>query len=504
MDKRIRNAKLNILSSLALQVVTVICGLLVPRLLLQAFRSEIYGATTSITQFLSYIALLEGGIGGVARSALYKPLAEGDNRALSAVVNEIKRFFFTVGCVFLLYVLILSVSFKSIARIEVLDWLSTVLLVWAISFSSFLQYFIGLPYGLLLQADQKNYISAFFSIISTIANAVLVYYLVNQNCSIIVIKYVSSLVFATKPILQNLYVKSHYQLVKTERASNVLTQKWTGLGQHLAYFVHTNTDVVVLTLFADLKTVAVYGIYHMVIANIQNLTAAFSSGMEALFGELYAKNERLKLIRLFSYYETLISVVTVALFSTTCIMIIPFIKLYTQGVDDNNYIAPLFSVILLVSAVLYCLRLPYHNLVIAAGKFKETKMAAYGEAFINIVISIILVIKIKLIGVAIGTLVATSFRFVYYAFFLSKNIINRSLSIVIARMLVNMITFVIIAFGGFAVVSKTNVTSYLQWGFVSLIVFIVSVVITVGANWLIYSEDVESIWKYIVRKVFRS
>lgn len=66
---------------------------IVPRLMIGTFGSEAYGATSSITQFLAYITLLEAGIGGVARSALYKPLADNDDYMISAVVCEIKRFF---------------------------------------------------------------------------------------------------------------------------------------------------------------------------------------------------------------------------------------------------------------------------------------------------------------------------------------------------------------------------------------------------------------------------
>ena len=65
MDSREINAKRNIYISLLYQAVAMICGLITPRIMLQAFGSEINGAISSIATFLGYIALLEGGIGGV-------------------------------------------------------------------------------------------------------------------------------------------------------------------------------------------------------------------------------------------------------------------------------------------------------------------------------------------------------------------------------------------------------------------------------------------------------
>ena len=72
-------------------------------------------------------------------------------------------------------------------------------------------------------------------------------------------------------------------------------------------------------------------------------------------------------------------------------------------------------------------------MIIAAGHFKQTKIAAYGEAILNLTVSIILVFNFGLIGVAIGTVIATLFRFVYYAYYLSKNIFYRSISRFIKR-----------------------------------------------------------------------
>ena len=103
MASRTQKAKWNISTSLISQIVSMICGLIVPQLLLRSFGSELYGATTSIAHFLAYISLLEGGVSGVARAGLYQPLANGDIQELSNVYHEIKKFFKTVGICFVIY-----------------------------------------------------------------------------------------------------------------------------------------------------------------------------------------------------------------------------------------------------------------------------------------------------------------------------------------------------------------------------------------------------------------
>ena len=74
---------LNSAASLLLEFVSVICGFIVPRLIIGTYGSDINALTSSITQFLSYIALVEAGVGGVIRAALYRPLAEKNTAATS-------------------------------------------------------------------------------------------------------------------------------------------------------------------------------------------------------------------------------------------------------------------------------------------------------------------------------------------------------------------------------------------------------------------------------------
>ena len=49
----------NIISSLLLQLVTVICGLILTRAIIGKYGSNVNGLISSITQFLTYITLLE-------------------------------------------------------------------------------------------------------------------------------------------------------------------------------------------------------------------------------------------------------------------------------------------------------------------------------------------------------------------------------------------------------------------------------------------------------------
>ena len=497
---RRENAKKNITISLVCQLITMVCGLITPRFMLRAFGSEANGAITSITTFLGYIMLLEGGIGGVARAALYKPLAENDHEKISQIMVEMKRFFRRVGCFFVLYVIVFACFFKEIAQTDALDWMTSFFLVIIISASTFAQYFIGISNSVLVIASQKQYINNTINLIGTVLNTILVVILTHLGCSLITVKLFSSFVFIAKPITLWLYVKRNFNVIRINSTKTLLKDKWTGLGQHIAYFLYSHTDVVVLTLFSDLKAVSVYSVYYLVTNSIQSIASSFSSGMEAVFGDMYAKKEIDGLHRAFTMYDTLVSMISVVLFGSTMVLIIPFVRLYTIDVTDTNYIHLLFGILLTIACLLHCLRTTYHNMIIAAGHFKQTNIASYGEAAINIVISILLVIKFGLVGVAIGTVTATLFRFSYYAIYLSKNILFRKIRLWIKRELINVSNLFLIYYVGNGIVDLFAINNYIIWVETAITIAIVSSVITILLNLCFYKEACS----VLIKQLFRS
>lgn len=501
-DNRETRAKKNIATSLLSQLVVLFCGIILPRLLIGAFGSETYGATSSITQFLAYITLLEGGIGGVARAVLYKPLAQKDMATIGAIMGEIKRFFRVIAWIFAGYVLILACGFRSISNSAELDWATSFILVVVISISTFGQYFIGISNTILLQAAQKTYITNMVSIGATVINTLCVVILVFLDCSLVVVKLVSSCIFFMRPVVLWLYVRKHFPVgkAKVEKGKVYLTQKWNGLGQHIAFFLHSNTDIAVLTILADLRTVAVYSVYNMVIANIQNLAMSFVSGMEAVFGDMLARNEEKQLHESFQTYETILSIVGVVLFSATAVLIVPFITVYTAGIADADYTQPLFAVLMVATALSYCLRLPYHSMVIAAGHFKETSVAAYGEAVMNIGLSVLFVPKFGLVGVAVGTLVATWFRFLYYVIYLSRNIFFRKIKLFLKRIFVNGAVVTANYIMGHHIVAAFAISGYGSWALCGAVTAIAICALTLGINVCFFRQDCLSVLRKFVKK----
>ena len=486
---RSKKAMYNIVTTLILQFVVLISGFIVPKLIIGKFGSNVNGLLSSITQFLAYISLLEYGIGPVVKASLYKPIAEKDNKTIKNILRTSEKFFRVIALIFAIYLVFLSVGYPFLVQKE-FGYLYTFSLVLIISVSTFFEYYFGMTYKLYLQTEQKTYVTSVIQIITYILNIIFVVLLVKLNASIQIIKLFSGFAFILRPLIQNIYIKKKYNInLKDADESYKLDKKWDGLAQHIAAVVHGNTDITILTIFSKLSEVSVYSVYAMITKGVKSIISAFSGGIDASFGDMIAKNEKDTLNKSFSTYELFYFTIITICYSCTMLLIVPFVSVYMKGITDANYIRPLFGYLLVISEFIWAIRMPYSSITLAAGHFKETRKGAWVEAITNIVLSIILVIKFGIVGVAIGTLVAMLIRTIEFIYHTNKYILKRNIFINIKKIISIIVeTIIIVLIVRFLPLSfKFN--SYINWIVYAIIVFIISSIITITINLIVYKDD---------------
>ena len=502
-DERTHKAKLNTLSTLINHLVATLCGIIVPRLMIGAFGSELYGATTSIAQFLSYIALLEGGIGRVARGALYSPLAQKDDGGISRIYHALKRFFRGIGVFFAVYAVVLAVIYYDIAEVEAISRKYTFWLVLAISFSTLVDYFFGITNMTLINADQHKYIVNLAVIGTRILNTLMIVVLISTSNELLTVKMVSSLVIIIRPLFYSRYVKKHYNLPQVEKKDAVLKHKWNGLGQHFAYFLHTNTDIVLLTLFADLATVSVYSVYSLIAVSIRNIASSFAGGMEAELGNIVAGRETKTLRNVYRRYQCMLNMIAMILFGTAAVMVMPFVRLYTEGIRDANYIQPAFALVLILAEGVNCISLPCSTIPISANKLKQTQWGAFGEAIVNIGVSCILMQWNPLLGVAMGTLCAEVFKSLYYIVYAEKNILGRPVWKALGRFGCSVLLLAAMSLGGMRLMMEVEFAGYIDWIVWAVVAVICVAIPTVLANLAMYRGEFRSAVDFVFGSIVR-
>lgn len=416
---------LNSISALFLQVVTIISGFIIPKIILLYFGSAVNGLVSSISQFLSYIALIEGGVTGVIYASLYKPLLDNDKTKISRILVTSKIFYRRIGYIFMAYSLVLAVIYPIFINKD-FDFLFALGLTIVLSITLLIQYMFSLTLKTLLVADKKLYIISFTQVGIITLNIIFTYISARIYPNIHILKFISGIMYVFQPLIYAKYVNKNYDISWSEKQDNtLLKERWNGFAINVANFIHTSTDITILTIFTNLKIVSVYYVYSLVINGLGSLVKSISSGIEPTIGHSYAKNDSNDINFKMDLYEFVIFFLVGFLFTVASIQITPFVMVYTKKINDANYCQPIFGYVIVLAEALYLLKYPHLSIAYTANKFKEITVPAFIEAFINIVISVILVNKIGLIGVAIGTAIAMLYRMIFQVRYTKKILPNR-------------------------------------------------------------------------------
>ncbi len=500
-NSRTVNASRNIVFSLVLQLVTAISGLFLPKIMIETYGSEVNGLIASITQFLSFISLLEAGVCGVIRASLYPKLANDDMDGVSKIIKASRSFFRNITIIFLFYVVMLCIFYPILVN-NSFDAPYIVSMILILSISTLMQYYFGLTYYSLIAADQKIRIIHIIDVCAIIANFLLSYILVLLKVQVHVVKLIGCLVFAIKPLLYVLYVKKNYTLnMNIQADKHAISGKWNGMCHNIAFFVHSNIDIALLTLFAGPVYVSVYSIYYTISNGIQKVVMSVINGSSAGIGNLLASENKKSINRFFDKFEYLQLSASTLLFTTTAIMIIPFINIYTLNIKDFNYIHPTFAYIMVCSEMIYSFRCIYSTFYSAANRYKQTQKNAIVEAVVNVIISLLLVSKLKLVGIAIGTAVGMLIRLLMDMRYTSK-MIERSALKSMTRFLIHILISLSCVFISVHLVPY-NITQWWIWALIACVVCLLIAVIQIIAGLIFFREQINELYGMIKGKFFK-
>lgn len=488
----------NTIASLLFQITSVTCGFILPRLILESYGTNINGLVNSITQFLTVIAFLELGVGAVVQSSLYKPLADKDNAAISKIIVSANKFFRNLARILLVYIIFLMISYTFITNTDY-DWQYTALLIGAIGISSFAQYYFGMVDRLLLTADQRGYIQYNAQTVTLILNTLASVVLIKVGASIHMVKLVTSLIYLMRPVFLRYYVNKYYAVDRRiTYEGEPIKQKWNGMAQHLAAVVLDSTDNIVLSVFATLADVSIYSVYHIVLYGVKNLCLSMTNGIQAVFGRFWAEQRLEELHRFFGTIEWIIHNGTVFVFGCTGVLVVPFVQVYTLGINDANYVQPLFGCVLTLAHAGHCLRLPYNMMILAGGHYKETQHNYVIAVLLNIVISVLSVRAWGLIGVALGTMAAMAYQTVWMAYYNSKNLLKWPFQKFLKQVIVDII---VVLTGVFLTKGMSmGAVTYLSWTFLAVKVAVVWVIVLVVYNCIFYRENVVVIKNKLLKR----
>ena len=167
MDKKKKSLNIFI-TGLISQVVILLLGIVIPKLLIVSYGSEVNGLLSSIKQIFVYVALLEAGIGTAALQAMYEPIAKNDKEKASEIMVATDRYFKRTGLFYGIAVVLLAVLYPIVIKVELEYWMVAVIILLQGS-AGVIKYFFQGKLTILLRVDGRSYVTTNIATIVNVA-----------------------------------------------------------------------------------------------------------------------------------------------------------------------------------------------------------------------------------------------------------------------------------------------------------------------------------------------
>lgn len=431
----------NFIYSLLGQIITVIFGFLLPKLFVVNYGSEVNGLINSLTQFFAYLNLLELGLRSTAVQSLYRPIAQQDKAEINTILAAAAEQYKKTATTYLICTLGLALLYPLIVKTEISYWVIFGVALF-MGLGNVLLFWVQGKYTILLRAEGKRYILSNIHTLVYVAGSLVKVIGIMLNLNIVAITVGSFFVTFFQIAYVTWYIKKHYAWVDlaVPPKVNAIRHKTFAMVQHLSTMVFHNVDILLLTLFADLRVISVYSLYKLLVSRFRNLLNDVAESVLFMLGQKY-QTDKQKFTLWTDIYQTYYNAVVFAVFAVILGVFIPFMKLYMGSVEDINYIEPMYAWFFVVIELMLSIRQPMVNSIEQAGMFREAFSGVLIEIILKVLISAIAIFRLGVYGVLIGSVVSLVYRLNNLSIFVNRKVMGRSAKRTYVMLLANFITF---------------------------------------------------------------
>jgi len=373
---RTKLSTLNALLALILTLVNGLLGIVVTRLVIGYFGSDFNGLNSTVNQIVNVLLILEGGFTLASNVALFEPVSKEDYITANGILSATKKKFNKIGVLFLVMGIAAAIVYSFLVKTQLpREFVFTIIFMGV--FPQAVNLFFATKYRVLLQTRQMEYIISGFTALTIGLSHLINILVVLFNGQMWMIRFVT-MVFA----LINCILIIHYTKKKNpfidfsvdpqneliKGTNDVMAQKITGV-------IYTSWPIVFLSISSSGGTLlaSVYAVYNSVFIMIKALLHGVIDAPRLGFGQMLTERKRGEVWPAFKEYEFVAVFFTFAMMITTCGMILPFIRLYTQGVDDVNYYDVWIAILMVLISTVEMLHIPSGHIINMSGHFKVSR-----------------------------------------------------------------------------------------------------------------------------------
>lgn len=463
-------AKRNAVTGLITQLIIIALGLIVPRIMITNYGSDTNGLTNTLTQIFSYIALLEAGIGQSTRNALYKPITENDRDGVCKILSVSRKYYWKITKYYAGVVILMAVLLPFVLKTE-LSAKTVFAVVFFEGMSGVIRFMFTENWMQLLMAEGKGYVQANITLMGRLLTYGIKIILACMKINIVAIQFGFFCVSLIQLAIYKWYIEKNYGWIKYDLKSceNIeLPDKNAYVLTEIAWTVFSSTDMILLSILFSTALSSVYSVYNLVYSNISGLMNSVYTSLIYLLGQAYSESLR-KYEQVHDEFELMFMTGAAILMSCCSVLGIAFVRLYTKGVTDTNYIYIYLPILFGLIQILSWDRYVSGNLSGIAGYAKIVSKISVVEAVSNILLSVILAPKMGLYGITLATAISLVFKLAYLTYLGNVVILKRRLWNSLSKIFGYLGAYLIISFIGIIKPLKiSSFANFILYGFITL------------------------------------
>lgn len=362
--------------------------------------NDIYG------NIIAILSISELGIAGAITYNLYKPIMEKNTAMIATIVRFYKKCYRIIGCLILVLSFILSFFVHTLIKDATVthQFIQITFFLYAIntSFSYFFSYNRSLFY-----AYQENYYTIIIDFIFKVIKNILQITALILWKNYIIFLLMNIICTYTNNIVVYVLAKRRYKSIDLKNAKNdkmlekkIIKDVKSLAGIQIMSTLINFTDSIIISRFVGIIITGLYANYKMIITQLTNVINTIFNGVGASLGNLIAEGNENRIKKILFNMESFCFILGSFCLCSLIYLFNPFIEIWL----GRNYIMGIEIVIIISINFYLVVQRQVINYYLRTGGHHAKMIRPLGiEAVINLILSIVLAMKIGLLGVLIGT-----------------------------------------------------------------------------------------------------
>lgn len=467
--------RLGLLTTVFVQLGNIAYGLVLPRVLILNYGSEVNGLVAGALQIVSLIALLEAGLSTASIRQLYAPLAERDSSMVGRVLGSVRHYFLRVAGWGALVGAGAGVAYALVME-SAQTFTVVVLITWLVIAGPVMDFALNSKFYVFFVASQRVSKFQLSQLAATTYRFVVVVVCGHFGTDVLILLFFLSLGALLKWLILLLFFRFEPFRFDYSRPLVPVEQRGSVFGHQLLGAVVYSGPLLYIGAFVGAAAASVFSINSMVFGIAYGFLAMLMGQVVvARLGHHFARGELLEVSSFMGKISLVVVGMAFVMMAASVILLPSFFGLYLGKLGDS-YRLEVETALFALWGFFNMVKIPNQTVINAAGKFRDTLWISFVEmsVFFGILLigfqhaSIMLVLGAMLFSVLLKVLLL--------ALFVHRRIVRQAPAVVSAGG-VSAVALLAVCLG---LAPSVAASSIFEWLYRAVLVVLLLAIVAVG------------------------